>query len=63
VEWNTSEWVGKTAEIVLEDDSTEGALVADEFVAFTENAMELASLCSFSFCFRPRMRPATPPRP
>jgi len=34
VEWNTSEWVGKTVEIVLEDDSTEGALVADEFVAY-----------------------------
>jgi hypothetical protein len=34
VEWNTSEWVGKTAEIVLEDDSAEAALVADEFVAY-----------------------------
>jgi hypothetical protein len=34
VEWNTSEWVGKTVEIVLEDDSAEGALVADEFVVY-----------------------------
>jgi hypothetical protein len=31
VEWNTSEWVGKTVTLVLQDDSGEGALVADEF--------------------------------
>jgi hypothetical protein len=34
VEWNTSEWVGKTVELVLEDDSSEGALVADEFAVY-----------------------------
>jgi hypothetical protein len=34
VDWNTSEWVGKTVELVLEDDSSEGALIADEFVAY-----------------------------
>jgi hypothetical protein len=34
VEWNTSEWVGKTVELVFEDDSSEGALVADEIVAY-----------------------------
>ena len=34
VEWNTSEWVGKTVEIVLEDDSSEGSLAADEFVVY-----------------------------
>jgi hypothetical protein len=34
VEWNTSEWVGRTVEIALEDDSAEGSLVADEFVAY-----------------------------
>jgi hypothetical protein len=34
VEWNTSEWVGQTVELELEDDSSEGALVADEFVAY-----------------------------
>ena len=34
VEWNTSEWVGKTVEIALEDASVEGSLVADEFVAY-----------------------------
>jgi hypothetical protein len=33
VEWNTSEWVGKTVVLVLQDDSGQGALVADEFVA------------------------------
>ena len=34
VEWNTSEWLGRTVEIVLEDDSVEGSLVADEFVVY-----------------------------
>ncbi|HEX7509019.1 MAG TPA: hypothetical protein VF550_19755, partial [Polyangia bacterium] len=34
VEWNTSEWVGKTVEIVVEDDSSEGSLAADEFVVY-----------------------------
>jgi hypothetical protein len=34
VEWNTSEWVGKTVELALEDDSSEGALAADEFVVY-----------------------------
>ena len=34
VEWNTSEWVGKTVELVFEDDSSEGALVADEIVVY-----------------------------
>ncbi len=34
VEWNTSEWVGETVEIVLEDDSSAGALVADDFVVY-----------------------------
>jgi hypothetical protein len=34
VEWNTSEWVGKTVELVLEDDTSEGALVADEIVVY-----------------------------
>jgi hypothetical protein len=33
VEWNTSEWVGKTVVLVLQDDSSQGALAADEFVA------------------------------
>jgi hypothetical protein len=33
VEWNTSEWVGKTVVLVLQDDSGQSALVADEFVA------------------------------
>jgi hypothetical protein len=33
VEWNTSEWVGKTVVLLLQDDSGQGALVADEFVA------------------------------
>jgi hypothetical protein len=33
-DWNTTFLVGKTVELVLEDDSTEGALVADEFVAY-----------------------------
>jgi len=33
VEWNTSEWVGKPVTLVLQDDSSQGALVADEFVA------------------------------
>jgi hypothetical protein len=32
-EWNTSEWVGKTVSLVLEDDSSSAGLVADEFVA------------------------------
>ena len=31
VEWNTSEWVGKTVTLVLEDDSSGAAMVADEF--------------------------------
>jgi hypothetical protein len=31
VEWSTSEWVGKTVTLVLEDASSQGALVADEF--------------------------------
>jgi hypothetical protein len=31
VDWNTSEWVGKTVTLELEDDSTGAALVADEF--------------------------------
>jgi hypothetical protein len=34
VEWNTSEWVGKTVELVVQDDSTTGALVVDEFVVY-----------------------------
>ena len=34
VEWNVGPWVGKTVELVLEDDSATGALVADEFVAY-----------------------------
>ena len=34
VEWNTSEWVGQTVELALEDDSSEGALAADEFVVY-----------------------------
>jgi len=34
VEWNTSEWVGKTVELVLEDNSSEGALVVDEIVVY-----------------------------
>jgi hypothetical protein len=34
VDWHTSEWVGKTVELVVQDDSTEGALVADEFVEY-----------------------------
>jgi hypothetical protein len=34
VEWNTSEWVGKTVELVFEDDSSEGALVVDEIVVY-----------------------------
>jgi hypothetical protein len=34
VDWNTSEWVGKSVEIALEDDSAEGSLVADEFVVY-----------------------------
>jgi Glycosyltransferase family 87 len=34
VEWNTSAWVGQSVELVLEDDSTTGALSADEFVAY-----------------------------
>jgi hypothetical protein len=34
VEWNTGAWVGKTVELALEDDSTEGALAADEFVVY-----------------------------
>ena len=33
-EWNTTDLVGKTVELVLEDDSTQGALAADEFVAY-----------------------------
>jgi hypothetical protein len=33
VQWNTSEWVGKTVTFVLEDASPEAALVADELVA------------------------------
>jgi hypothetical protein len=33
VEWNTSAWVDKTVTLVLEDASSEAALVADEFVA------------------------------
>jgi hypothetical protein len=34
VEWNTSEWVGKTVELVFEDESREGALVVDEIVVY-----------------------------
>jgi hypothetical protein len=34
VEWNTSLWVGKTVELTLEDDSSEAALAADEFVVY-----------------------------
>jgi hypothetical protein len=34
VEWSTSAWVGKTVELVLEDDSSEGALVVDEIVVY-----------------------------
>jgi hypothetical protein len=34
IEWNTSEWVGKTVELVVQDDSIEGALAADEFVEY-----------------------------
>jgi hypothetical protein len=34
VEWNTSPWVGKTVELVFEDDSSDGALVADEIVVY-----------------------------
>jgi hypothetical protein len=33
VEWNSSEWVGKTVTLVIEDASSEAALVADELVA------------------------------
>ena len=34
IEWNTSEWVGKTVQLVFEDDSSEGAMVVDEIVLF-----------------------------
>jgi hypothetical protein len=33
-EWNTGDLVGKTVEIVVEDDSSEGALAVDEFVIY-----------------------------
>jgi hypothetical protein len=33
VDWNTSAWVGKTVVLVLQDDSSQAALVADEFTS------------------------------
>jgi hypothetical protein len=33
IDWNTSEWVGKTVSLVIEDDSDRGGLIVDEIVA------------------------------